>query len=223
MRTWLPLVVALVLAVGAKAEEAAAPAPHDVIRKTGDDLLAVIEEGKGYFDNDPERFYTAVQGVLDPVIDFDSFSRGVMAVHYRKATPAQRTRFRDSFKNGLVRTYGKALLNYGDEKIEVLPADRPPPKPDRESVTMNVWSEGKVYPVIYSMARDASGRWRMRNIIINGINMGLTYRNQFASAMKSPQSRGDLDKVIDEWSSTIANVDPMAEDADKAEASSGAN
>jgi len=195
------------------AESVANLDPHEVIRKTGDDLIKVIEEGRSYFDSDPERFYVAVQNVLDPVVDFDSFSRGVMAVHYRKASPEQRRRFRDSFKTGLVRTYGKALLNYGDEKIEVLPSDRPSNQPDRASVTMNVSSEGKIYPVVYSMNRDAAGRWRMRNIIINGINIGLTYRNQFASAMKSPQNRGNLDKVIDEWTSTIANVDPMAEDS----------
>jgi len=207
------------------AEPAAAmPKAHEVILATRDALLSVIEDGKGYFDEDPERFYRAVRDVLDPVVDFDSFSRGVMAVHYRKASPEQRARFRDTFKDALVRTYGKALLNYGDEKIDVLPSTKPSRKPDQDSVTMEVWSEGKVYPVTYSMHRDADGHWRMANIIINGINIGLTYRNQFASAMKDPQNRGDMDLVISDWGTTIADVDPMAEDGkkkDDAQAASG--
>lgn len=206
--------LALLPAAGSNAAEtmaASVSTPHQIIRTTGDQLIAVIKEGKGYFEADPERFYAAVQGVLDPIVDFDGFSRGVMAVYYRKATPEQRARFRDTFKSGLVRTYAKALLGYGDEKIDVLAPTRPAQQPDRDSVTMEVWSNGKAYPVIYSMSRDASGGWRMRNIIINGINMGLTYRNQFASAMKAPANRGEVDRVIEGWAGTIANADPVAE------------
>lgn len=214
-RMWMRAVIGAWLAVvttaTAFAADAAPASPQAVITATRDALLSVIKDGKGYFDQDPERFYRAVRDVLDPVVDFDSFSRGVMAVHYKKASPEQRVRFRDTFKDALVRTYGKALLNYGDEKIDVLPPSKPSRQPDRDSVTMEVWSEGKMYPVVYSMRRDGEGRWRMANIIINGINIGLTYRNQFATAMKAPQNKGDIDLVISDWGKTIADVDPMAE------------
>ncbi len=202
----------------------AAPAdPRTSIQQTVDALIAVIREGKGYFDTDPDRFYTAVQGVLDPAIDFDAFSRGVMAVYYKRATPAQRQRFEATFEAGLVRTYGKALLSFGDEKITVLPADRPSTQPDRDSVKTEIVSkEGKIYPVIYSMRLGKDGIWRVYNLIINGINIGLTYRNQFSSAMKEPANRGDLEAVIDQWGETIAKVDPSADgDGATAESSAG--
>jgi phospholipid transport system substrate-binding protein len=189
--------------------------PHELIRQTGDELIGVIKAGKTYFDSDPDRFYKAVQDVLEPVVDFDSFSKGVMAANYKRATPEQRERFRGTFKYGLIHTYAKALLNYGDEKIEVLPPSRPAREPDRDSVTMQVWSEGKAYPVEYSMHLDSDGHWRMGNIIINGINIGLTYRNQFATAMSAPENNGDMDKVIDSWANTVANVDPMGKDQPK--------
>jgi phospholipid transport system substrate-binding protein len=211
MRAVIGAWLAVVTTATAFAAEAVPASPQAVITATRDALLSVIKDGKGYFDQDPERFYRAVRDVLDPVVDFDSFSRGVMAVHYKKASPEQRVRFRDTFKDALVRTYGKALLNYGDEKIDVLPPSKPSRQPDRDSVTMEVWSEGKMYPVVYSMRRDGEGRWRMANIIINGINIGLTYRNQFATAMKAPQNKGDIDLVISDWGKTIADVDPMAE------------
>jgi phospholipid transport system substrate-binding protein len=220
--TWRVLLGALCIGTAFVARAEAPPAgpetkAHEVIARTRDKLIAVIKEGKGYFDQDPERFYGEVQSVLDPVVDFDAFARGVMAVHYRKASLEQRTRFRDTFKDALVRTYGKALLNYGDERIDVLPPGRPSRQPDRESVTMEVWSQGKVYPVNYSMRLDADGSWRMGNIIINGINIGLTYRNQFATAVKAPKNGGDLDRVIADWGTTVAEVDPMAEEGTKKE------
>ncbi|NJN50760.1 MAG: ABC transporter substrate-binding protein, partial [Gammaproteobacteria bacterium] len=206
-------------ALHAAEPELPADGPHATVRRATDDLIAVIEAGKTYFDTDPEKFYSEIERVLDPIVDFESFARGVMAVYYRKASPAQRVRFHDTFKSGLVRTYGKALLDFGDQEIVVLPPDKPARQPDRDSVTMEVRSsEGKIYPVVYSMARGDGGRWRMRNIIINGINIGLTYRNQFASAMKSPKNRNDLDAVIDEWSVTVADVDPI-KDGDSAKES----
>ena len=188
--------------------------PRVVIRQTTDTLLGVIKEGKTYFDKDSDRYYHEVERVLDPTIDFDTFSRGVMAVFYKRATPVQRERFEATFKTGLIRTYAKALLDFGDEGIEVLSADRPQTQPDRDSVKMEVRSkEGKVYPVIYSMRLGDDGSWRMYNIIINGINIGLTYRNQFASAMNAPENNGSLDAVISGWGETIAHIDPAKDGA----------
>ncbi|HEY6599513.1 MAG TPA: ABC transporter substrate-binding protein [Pseudomonadales bacterium] len=203
----------IVVAFCLSAVISAAPVdPRVTIRQATDALLAAIKEGKSYFAQDPERYYREIERVLDPTIDFDTFSRGVMAAYYKKATPEQRQRFQTTFKSGLIHTYGKALLDFGDEKIDVLPADKPSTEPDRDSVKMEVHSkEGKVYPVIYSMRLGADGTWRMYNIIINGINIGLTYRNQFASAMKLPANNGSLDAVIDGWAQTIAKVDPVAE------------
>lgn len=189
--------------------------PRETVQQTSDALIEVIEEAKDYYDDDPDRFYVAVQNVLDPVVDFDAFARGVMAVYYKRANPEQRTRFAESFKSGLVRTYAKALLEFSDEQILVLPQDRPPRDPKKQTVKMEVRStDGKVYPAVYAMRLYDDGAWRIRNIIINGINIGLTYRNQFASAMKSPEYGGDLDKVIDGWAKRIAEAEPTADAAD---------
>jgi phospholipid transport system substrate-binding protein len=203
------------------AVSAASAAPTDAratVQATTDQLLAVIKEGKTYADADPERFYKEVQQVLDPAIDFDTFARGVMAVYGKKATAAQRDQFEATFKTGLIRTYAKALLSFTNEKISVLPADRPQTQPDKDSVKTEIVSkEGKVYPVIYSMRLGKDGKWRVYNIIINGINIGLTYRDQFASSMKARDNHGNIDAVIKAWGETIANVDPAAEGAKQGE------
>jgi len=209
---WLALVVSMLGAntIAAPATPAAEPVagPYEVIQRTSDALVGVIDEGKTYFETDPDRFYKEVYRVLDPVVDFKSFARGVMAVHAKRATPEQRSRFEETFKWGLVRTYGKALLEFDQEQVDVVKDDKPPRNPRQQSVRMEVRTEaGKIYPVDYSMALGKDGVWRMRNIVINGINIGLTYRNQFASAM---QTEGDLDAVIDGWAQTVAKVDPVA-------------
>jgi len=41
-------------------------------------------------------------------------------------------------------------------------------------------------------------RWLLRNVIINGINIGLQFRSQFNAYMQ--KYRGDIDLVIENWS-----------------------
>jgi phospholipid transport system substrate-binding protein len=47
------------------------------------------------------------------------------------------------------------------------------------------------------MGKASSGEWQLRNIVIEGVNLGEIYRSQFeASARKH---NGDLNAVIDNW------------------------
>jgi phospholipid transport system substrate-binding protein len=73
---------------------------------------------------------------------------------------------------------------------------------------------GEVYPVVYSMALGKDQVWRMRNIIINGVNIGLTYRSQFASAVQDPQYGQSLDAVIDAWAELLSSSDDDEEEAE---------
>lgn len=185
----------------------------EMVRETSDAVLALIERARGYAKDDPERFYREVEALLSPVVDFESFARSVMAVHYRKASPEQQKRFAESFKWGLVRTYALALTEFEDGKVVVVPPDRPPRNPDRQTVKMEIHTKtGEVYPVLYSVTLEDSGEWKVRNLIVNGVNMGLTYRNQFNSAMNDPKYGGDLDKVIDAWGGLIEEQAPLIDD-----------
>ena len=194
----------LLPAVGASAQIKAA---EDLVEQTTAEMLTLIEEAQVYVDEDPERFYVEVEALLNPVIDFPRFARSVMAAHYKRATPEQRERFAEGFKWSLVRTYALALTEFNDGGVNIVPSDRPPKRPDRASVKQEIRSEGDVYPVIYSMAQKKEGEWRVMNIIINGINMGLTYRNQFASAVKDPAYGGDMDLAIDGWVASLGAID----------------
>jgi phospholipid transport system substrate-binding protein len=194
-------------------------AAEDLVEQTTDQMLVLIEDAKAYVDEDPERFYGEVEALLEPVIDFPSFARSVMAVHYRDATPEQRDRFAEGFKWSLVRTYAVALTEFTDGDVRIIPSNQPQRRPDRASVKQEIRSGGEVYPVVYSMALSDDGGWLLRNIIINGINMGLTYRNQFASAVKDPQYGGDMDRAIDGWIASLGTVDTTGRGQDAAEES----
>jgi len=191
-------------------------APETVVRQTSDRVLALIEDGKVYINEDPDRFYRAVHDVLEPVVAFDAFARGVMGPFWKEATDAQKTRFIETFKWGLLRTYSAALTEFSDGKVVVIEPDKPPRTADRRDVKMEIRTDkGDVYPVVYAMALDPQSRWRVRNLVVGGVNIGLTYQNQFRSAMRDPKYAGSMDKVIDSWATVVEAEKAKATDAVK--------
>ena len=199
-RYFLTLLAVVVFAVALTpaAQAAEEKTPKEVITGTANELLGIIEEARGYYDEDPQRFYDNVQRILEPTIDMRRFAAGVMAKYYRVATSDQRRRFLDVFKSSMIRTYAKGLLAFSNEEIRVLDPKRPSRDPDRDTVEMEVIAvDGTVYPIIYSMRKGKDGHWRITNVTVNGINLGLTFRNQFDSAMQAHDR--NFDYVIENW------------------------
>ena len=168
------------------------------------EVLAFVNRGRAYAEQDPERFYTEGEALLRPMIDFHRFSRNVMGPYARNASEEQIDTFSESFKWSLVRTYALALLEFGDGEVKVLPPRKPSSNPDLANVTQEIVYEGKTYVVVYRMRRDDEDRlWRIQNLVVEGVNIGLNYKSQFTSAMKDPQHNGDLDAVIAAWSDFV--------------------
>ena len=197
------------LATGALAQDGDENA-HDVVNETTQKVMTAVAEAGSYVDTDPERYYQQVQAILDPVIDFRGFARSVMGPYasserYRELDETGQTRLREQLDRftevmrvGLVRTYSKGLLAYGGSRIEVQAAAAQDPAGNKASVKQLVYSgQPEPYVLIYQMGRANSGEWQLRNIVIEGVNLGEIYRSQFeASARKN---NGDLNAVIDSW------------------------
>ena len=191
---------------------------QDLVQRSTNEMLVLVEQAQAYVDEDPERFYIAVEALLAPVVDFPRFARSVMAVQFKTATIAQRERFTELFKWTLARTYALTLARFKDGAVVMIPAERPPRNANQERVKMEIrMADGSVYPVVYSLGRESDADpWRVRNIIVIGINMGITYRNQFKSAMQNPQYDGDLDQVIESWAGVVTGEEDESEKTDEA-------
>ncbi|MFK8042181.1 phospholipid-binding protein MlaC [Congregibacter sp.] len=206
------LVVSLAPSVGAQDNtESSAMTAQETLRQTTDEVLAVIEEARAYVDDDPERYYQEVHTVLDPIVDFRGFARGVMGEYatgarYRSLDEAGREqlkdqleRFTDTMRAGLVRTYSKGLLAFGGSRVELDDSEPSDASSNRATLRQLIYSdEAQPYVVVYLMARDKAGDWRMRNLIVENVNLGQIFRSQFESAAR--RYDGDIDKVIANWS-----------------------
>ncbi|QAX83385.1 toluene tolerance protein [Pseudomonas sp. DTU12.3] len=186
----------------------AAQSAHDLVQDTTNRMLANLSANKEKYKQDPTDFYAALNSIVGPVVDAEGISKSIMTVKYsRKATPAQMQTFQENFKRGLFQFYGNALLEYNNQGITVDPAKDE--SGDRTSVGMTVkGSSGAIYPVQYTLEK-IDGEWKLRNVIINGINIGKLFRDQFADAMQ--RNGNDLDKTINNWAGEVAKAKESTE------------
>ena len=198
----------LLAALPLVANAATGPSAHALVQDTTNRLLADLAANKAQYKKDPQGFYDALNSIVGPVVDAEGISKSIMTVKYsRKATPAQMKTFEENFKKGLFQFYGNALLEYNNQGITVDPAKDE--SGDRTSVGMTVkGSSGAIYPVSYTLEK-IGDEWKLRNVVINGINIGKLFRDQFADAMQ--RNGNDLDKTINGWAGEVAKAKDVTE------------
>lgn len=198
-------------------------AAHEVVQTMTDDLLLLIEAAQRYSAENNQQFFVQLDDLLRPVVDFKSFSRAVMGKHAssKKMTSlsiqeqqrlkSQMKRFSGIFSLSLIQTYGKGLLAFEGQKIEVVVPAKINPLATKARVKQLIYGDRQQpYEIQYSLRKNTDGQWKLRNMVVESINLGMIYRNQFDSAVQIYE--GDIDKVIDNWSASDGDA---VEDAEK--------
>ena len=176
--------------------------PDKFLIDVSNQVLEVVLENRESYAETPEVLETALLDTLEPAVDFNAFSRGVMGRNYKDATPQQREKFVEAFKATLVELYTQGLVSADVEDIRIDDTNLRSPK--SATVTMEVTSKDKKsYKIQYSLRKNDEAPWKIRNLIVGGVNIGLTYRNQFKSAMET--EKGNLERVIEIWPQIIGN------------------
>lgn len=192
------LIVAALIPLQAMAQS---QSPEEMVRDNVESLMGDLEGRKAYYADNLGELEALVDSNLDQVADFRYIGASVMGNYFRNATPEQRRRFADVFRKTLIDTYTRGLVTFDYDELRVLDAQQAQRYEDQASVAMEVVaSDGQVYPVSYSL-RLSDGEWRVVNVIVNGINLGLTFRNQFDQAMRD--NNRDYDAVIQGWSPEV--------------------
>ena len=174
-----------------------AETPHQYVEKVHADIIQVIIEKQSTYKDKPEEFIESIGKALEPLVDFKRISRNVMGKHYKMASQNQREKFQEIFRSTLLDTYSKTLTEFKDEEIRVIANIETSTKPNREKVHLEIVTSTKVYPAFYDMYLNKDDKWKLINIVINGVNLGITFRNQFYSLMKDQEN--DIDKVLNLW------------------------
>ena len=201
MRAWLAGCLALLLAITvyADSDPKAVIEPLKIARDTFYQDVAKFKEGKLTEDELVER----ISEQFAPLINDRTVALRVMGRFARQATEAERDRFTKRLESSFVDAYARGLAAYGGEQL-VLPEQGVILKPGRAMVEARLESRSRdVLPVQFALGFDKEKGWMVENVVIAGINLGLTLRNQFADLVKSA---GSVSGAIDSWSFESVSV-----------------
>ena len=172
------------------------PELHEYIDSNAQHFLTVIKEEGSKYDENPEEFKKILKNIWEPMVDTKVVSRLILSSDiYASASESQKKLFEDRTKKLLLDTYVSTLLEF--ENYEIKTDENIKINKKTLEVTINFSSESDSFETILTVYKNNKGQYRIINIIVNGINLGLIFRSQFQDAYK--ENNNDLDAAIESW------------------------
>jgi len=184
------LVVGMSIGVATLAPAAEGPditiVPRDLIDDAAGKIVAILADT----DQPSEARVSQIEEIAYDIFDFTTMSKLVLARNWRKLDKEQRADFVREFKRNLSRTYGTRLDRYDQENIEIFATQIEP----RDDVSVKTRIIGGQFDgaVISYRLRERSERWRIIDVVIEGVSLVSNYRSQFAEILNS----GTIDDLM---------------------------
>ncbi len=174
----------LFLLIGFSPASWAIPAPQKLISDTTTDVLNTIKANHQEYLDKPTLMFKMVDEKVLPHFDFDRMTDLALGRYKRKVKGEKKQQLVQAFRDLLVRTYGKALLEYNDQVVDYLPMRG---SIDKGEVTVRTEIQqqgGFPIPINYEMYQ-RDGKWLVYDLSIDNISLVTNYRTTFAREIKS--------------------------------------
>lgn len=171
--------------------------PKEVVDNSYKKFIQLVDSKTLTAGMPEDELFNLMQAELDPVVDFPRIARKVMGKYSRQASDKQLAEFTVGFKKTLINTYSKGLENI--DKLKTVEIDDAvlDDKGKRAKVNSIIkLTTGEQYQVVYSLFLDKQQEWKVDNLVVEGINIGIVFRNQFAQYM---EQHGTLELAIANW------------------------
>ena len=182
--------------------------PYNFIDSNAQKMVIVLKENKSLFLEDRRLYEQKIKEIFEPMIDFRRVAATVMGKKYYLASSIeQRAEFVVIFKDSLLETYAETLAQWENQTITtIFPKNMEIQTNNLKSIevqqTLNTGSSK--YPISYKLRKNKDNSWSIVNIIVNGVNLGLTFRNQFqALAIKN---NGNIESTLNGWVSDAGDA-----------------
>ncbi len=166
-------------------------APDALVKRTAEDVLAVVKNDAEIQAGNQEKIFTLAEEKILPNFNFDRVSRLVLGKNWTRATPEQKTAFQGEFRTLLLRTYATALSKYKNQAIEYKPLRMAEGATTANVKTQILQPGGQPIAVDYTLAKETEA-WKVYDIVIEGVSLVTNYRGQFAQEVR----QNGLDSLI---------------------------
>lgn len=165
---------------------AAEEAPDAFIKRLSTEVLEVVKNDPAIKNGDVQRIGAVVDTRVMPHLNFQRMTASAVGPGWRQATPEQRQRLQEEFKQLLVRTYSGALTQIKDQTIQVKPMRSA--EADTE-VLVRTEIRGGPEPIQLDYRLEKTpgqgAGWKIYNLNVLGVWLVDTYRSQFAQEVNA--------------------------------------
>jgi phospholipid transport system substrate-binding protein len=154
--------------------------PFTIIQESGNRFLNTVKSEQANLKENPARLYAIVERDILAVMDFERFARFVLGSYWRQASPSEQARFVKAFRNLLVRTYSRALLdrveNLRISYLDTIYDNSRQRALVRSRVRLDNTSEIAMDYKLYKSQND----WKVYDVEVDGVSIAITFRNTFS-------------------------------------------
>jgi phospholipid transport system substrate-binding protein len=165
-------------------------APDALIREVSQDVIDTARNDKAIQAGDLQRIVALVDTKVLPHVNFQRMTASAVGRYWRQATPEQRQRLQEEFKQLLMRTYAGALSQVKDQEVHMKPM-RAAPEDTEVIVRTEVRGKGEPVQVDYRLQKTPAG-WKIYDVNVLGVWLVENYRNTFAQEI----GQGGIDGLI---------------------------
>lgn len=164
----------------------------DQIRGAIDRTIGILRDPAFAAKGKEEERRDLLRKEIEPIFDFVEMAKRSLGPNWRGRTPEERDRFvalfRELLENsylGKIESYQGEVIRYGKESLD---------GPYAQVKTVVVTTKGQEFTMDYRMLADG-GRYRIYDVVIEGISLVGNYRSQFNSILQKSSFREMMDKL----------------------------
>jgi len=189
------------------AEKAAALSPTQQLKAGADNLIQVLKDQSLKTEAGKKVLEDKVIQLFHQHFDLTYTSQMCLGRHWRKLSKAEKKEFVDLFTELLKTTYLKRVHEYSGQTVEY---NKEIIKGRKALVKTKFINKGKEIPVTYKML-NRDGRWRVYDVIVEGVSLVRNYRSQFSSILQKKKFADLLDQIRDKIAQNKAAKDDAGE------------
>lgn len=175
------------LAIGAAAAEAATDPQGAAafVRQLAEQALGTLRNTSITLEQREASF----RNLLRNGFELDFIGRFTLGRHARSLTPDQQADFREAFSEFILKTYARRLSAYSGEVFTVTGAQ---PAGEHDALVSSRIDRPGGAPALMAdwRVRNFSGAYKVVDVVVQGVSMALTQRQEFASVIGSSGING---------------------------------
>jgi phospholipid transport system substrate-binding protein len=170
--------------------------PVVLLERTSEQVLKILRDDAELLKKEPDRVYKIIDDYILPNLDQVTMAKLALGKNWKKASKEQKKVFVEEFKNLLVRTYSRSLVEFKDQEIRYFPVKL---TPDTNKISVRaevIQPGGPAIPMAYRM-RIKNNAWKVYDIKIDGISLVTSYRGTFTQEVRKSGIDGLLKYLQD--------------------------